>query len=75
VINSVLNEINIDEFTKGVNVELEHGYTDSETNITNDDLILTAKIAWAHLKIIRDYYTRLLKMENKAMEYWINKKN
>jgi hypothetical protein len=67
-------KICLKEFTMGVNVELEHGNRDVETNITNDDLNLTAKIAWAHLKMIRDYYTRLLKMENEAKEYCKNKK-
>jgi hypothetical protein len=63
------------EFTMGVNVELEHGKRDMETNITNDDLNVTAKIAWAHLKMIRDYYTRLHKMESEAEKYWKNKKS
>jgi hypothetical protein len=68
------NKVNIDEFTKGINVELEHGYTDSETNVTNDDSILTGKIAWAHLKEFPDYYTRLHKMEKEAEAYWNSKK-
>jgi len=68
------NEINIDEFTKGVNVELEHGYIDSKTNVTNDNRILTGKIAWAHLNEFPDYYTRLHKMESEAEEYWNSKK-
>jgi len=67
-------KICLKEFTMGINVELEHGNRDMETNITNDDLNVTAKIAWAHLKMIKDYYTRLLKMENEAKEYWKNKK-
>ena len=36
---------------------------DPETNVTEDDLAVTAKIAWAHLKELPDYYTRLAKME------------
>ena len=67
-------EVNIDEFTKGVNVELEHGSRDSETNVTNNDSLLTGKIAWAHLKEFPDYYTRLHKMESEAEKYW-NAKN
>jgi hypothetical protein len=39
---------------------------DPETNVTNDDLKMTGKIAWAHLKEIPDYYTRLEKMEDEA---------
>ena len=67
------NKINIDEFTKGIHVELEHGSRDPETNVTNNDHILTGKIAWAHLKEFPDYYTRLHKMESDAEEYWKNK--
>jgi hypothetical protein len=69
------DNICLKEFTMGINVELEHGKQDEETNITNDDLLITSKIAWAHLKKIKDYYTRLLKMESKAEKYWKNKKS
>ena len=67
-------KINIDEFTMGINVELEHGNRDAETNITNNDPILTGKIALAHLKEFPDYYTRLHKMESEAERYWKSKK-
>ena len=56
----------LEEFKKGLDVELEHGKKIAETNITNDDVYLTAKIAWAHLHEIPDYYTRLEKMEKEA---------
>lgn len=55
-----------DEFRKGLAVELEHGSDDPETNVTNGDPLITGKIAWAHLKEIPDYYTRLKKMESEA---------
>ena len=58
--------INFDEFMMGLSVELEHGSRDSETNVTDNDLEKTAKIALAHLKEINDYYTRLNKMEKEA---------
>ncbi len=67
------NEVNLDEFTKGVNVELEHGTRYPETNVTNNDKKMTGKIAWAHLKEFPDYYTRLEKLENEAEEYWKSK--
>lgn len=60
------NEYNLEEFRIGLSVELEHGTVDPETNVTNDDETMTAKITWAHLKEIPDYYTRLLKMEKEA---------
>ena len=53
----------LEQFWMGLAVELEHGAYDAETNVTNDDLMLTGKIAWAHLKEIPDYYTRIKKME------------
>ena len=49
-----------------MNVEAEHGKNDPETNVTNDDPIITGKIAWAHLKEFSDYYIRLAKMEKEA---------
>lgn len=60
------DQVNLEEFKKGLSVELEHGSSDPETNVTNDDEVMTAKITWAHLKEIPDYYTRLLKMEQEA---------
>ena len=54
------------QFRRGLEVELEHGAHDPQTNVTNDDPLITGKIAWAHLKEIRDYYTRLDKLEAEA---------
>jgi hypothetical protein len=55
-----------EQYLMGLEVELEHGSHDPETNVTNDDEILTGKIAWAHLKELPDYYTRLAAMEAAA---------
>ena len=60
------SQIDLEQFRRGLEVELEHGAIDLETNVTGDNLLLTGKIAWAHLKEIRDYYTRLDKMETEA---------
>lgn len=54
----------ISDFLDGLNVELEHGTVDSATNITDDDLIMTAKIALAHLNEHWGYYPALKKMED-----------
>lgn len=59
-------KFDLEEFRKGLAIELEHGSHDPETNVTNSDPLLTGKIAWAHLKEIPDYYTRLEKMESEA---------
>lgn len=66
--------IPLEEFRRGLSVELEHGAHDPQTNVTNDDLVVTAKIALAHLKEFPDYYTRLEKMEREADEYWEGKR-
>ncbi len=58
--------IDVEQFRMGLGVELEHGSHDPETNVINDDPLLAGKIAWAHLKEIADYYTRLSKMEAEA---------
>jgi len=59
-------KFNVEQFTMGLNVELEHGRRDPATDVTHDDPIVTGKIALAHLNEISDYYTRLAVMENEA---------
>ena len=56
----------VEEFRSGMEVELEHGSHDPETDVTGDDPIVTAKIARAHLNEFPDYYTRLDRMEKEA---------
>lgn len=55
-----------EQFRMGMDVELEHGTVDSSTNVTDDDPLMTGKIALAHLNEIPDYYDRLKKMEEEA---------
>lgn len=64
------NEFDVEQFRMGLTVELEHGARDPDTNVTNDDNLLTGKIALAHLKEFSDYYTRLVKMEKEAEAFW-----
>jgi Protein of unknown function (DUF5661) len=56
----------VDQFRRGMNVELEHGLHDLGTNVTDDDPVTTGKIARAHLNEFPDYYTRLDQMEEQA---------
>jgi hypothetical protein len=67
-------QIDPEQFRRGLEVELEHGARDPETNVTNDDLTLTGKIAWAHLKEFPDYYTRLDRLEAEADAFWATKR-
>jgi Protein of unknown function (DUF5661) len=63
----------VEQFRMGMDVELEHGTQDSETNVTDDDVVTTAKIARAHLNEFPDYYSRLAVMEAEAEAYWANR--
>ena len=65
-INWASAPFDVDQFRLGLGVELEHGAHDPETNVTGDDELITGKIAWAHLKELPDYYTRLARMEAEA---------
>jgi hypothetical protein len=56
----------VDQFRRGMDVELEHGLHDLLTNVTDDDPVTTGKIARAHLNEFPDYYTRLEQMEEQA---------
>ncbi|NLV22722.1 MAG: hypothetical protein GXY49_12205 [Syntrophomonadaceae bacterium] len=67
------SKFDVEQFRMGMDVELEHGLHDPETNVTGDDALITGKIALAHLKEFPDYYTRLEKMEEEAEAYWENK--
>lgn len=67
------SEFDVEQFKMGLDVELEHGKRNSKTNVTNDDPILTGKIALAHLNEFPDYYTRLYKMEKEADKFFKKK--
>jgi hypothetical protein len=64
------SRFDVEQFLMGMDVELEHGTQDLETDVTGDDVVVTAKIARAHLNEFPDYYTRLAAMEAEAEEYW-----
>lgn len=67
------SKFDVEQFKMGLDVELEHGLVDPNTNVTNDDEIMTGKIALAHLNEFPDYYTRLEKMEKEGDAYWEDK--
>jgi Protein of unknown function (DUF5661) len=56
----------VEQFRRGMDVELEHGRHDPTTDVTGDDAVVTGKIALAHLNEFPDYYTRLEQMEEQA---------
>ena len=67
------SKYDVEQFRMGMDVELEHGTENSVTNVTNDDPLMTGKIALAHLNEFPDYYSRLLELEKEAEEYWDKK--
>lgn len=67
------SRFDVEQFRMGMDVELEHGTHDPETNVTNDDVVTTAKIARAHLNEFPDYYSRLAVMEAEADAYWADR--
>ncbi len=69
------SKYDVEQFLMGMDVELEHGTVDANTNVTNDDSLMTGKIALAHLNEFADYYTRLAKLEKEADEFWGKRNN
>ena len=67
------NRFDVEQFRMGMDVELEHGRRDEDTNVTNDDPLTTGKIALAHLNEFPDYYERLEKLEEEAKNFWKSK--
>ena len=68
------DSFDVSQFRAGLGVELEHGAVNLTTDVTNDDPLMTGKIALAHLTEFPDYYTRLAKMEAEAKSFWNSKK-
>jgi hypothetical protein len=68
------DKFDVEQFRMGLDVELEHGLRSPKTNVTNDDPLLTGKIALAHLNEFPDYYDRLEKLEKQAEAFWKKRK-
>jgi len=64
------SKFDVEQFRVGMDVELEHGKVDPHTNVSDDDPLVTGKIALAHLNEFPDYYDRLIMMEEEAEDYW-----
>jgi len=58
VLNIKFDKFTMEELLEGINIELEHGLVNKKTNVTNNDLITTAKIALAHLNEYPNYYNK-----------------
>ena len=58
LLNITFDKFSFDDFKTGLNIELEHGNINPNTNVTNDNLFLTGKIALAHLNEFPNYYNK-----------------
>ena len=58
LLNITFDKFSFDDFKMGLNIELEHGNINPNTNVTNDNLFLTGKIALAHLNEFPNYYNK-----------------
>ena len=75
ILNIDFTKFSLNDFITGINIEFEHGLINPLTNVTNNDLLMTAKIALAHLNEYPNYYNKnygLPAFENYLKE--INKK-
>ena len=61
-----------DQLFKGYLVELEHGTQlgDWRANVSEDNMKMTLRIAWAHIREIPNYYDWLKKMEEEAVRFF-----
>ncbi len=57
-LNIIFDKFSFDDLKEGIKIELEHGTINPKTNVTNDDLELTMKIAIAHLNEFSNYYNK-----------------
>jgi hypothetical protein len=59
VVNKEKMKIDLGDFRQGLEVELEHGITFKDANVTNNHPVLTGLIVLAHFKESLDYYKLL----------------
>lgn len=58
ILNIKFNKFTPEDLLRGINIESEHGIINPKTNVTDNDIIKTAKIALAHLNEYPNYYNK-----------------
>ena len=58
LLNIKFDKFSPEDLLTGINIELEHGLENPKTNVTDDDLVITTKIALAHLNELPNYYNK-----------------
>lgn len=64
ILGITFDKYTLEEFLDGMNIELEHGNVNRLTNVTNDNIITTAKIALVHLNEYPNYYNPIYGLRN-----------
>lgn len=67
------DKFSLEDLETGIYIELEHGLVNPKTNVTDDNLIITMKIALAHLNEFPNYYNKDYGLP--AMEENLKKRN
>jgi hypothetical protein len=62
------DKVDFGQFHKGINVEMEHGSVDPQTDVIGNNLSAAGKICWAHLKELPDYYSKLERIEKELKD-------
>lgn len=58
IIGITFDKFSPDDLLRGMDIELEHGLNNPKTNVTNNNILTTAKIALAHLNEYPNYYNK-----------------
>ena len=58
MLNIDFSNFPLEDFKRGIIIEMEHGKINPITNVTDDNLLKTAKIALAHLNEYPNYYNK-----------------
>ena len=73
ILNIQFNNFSKEDLLEGINIESEHGLINPKTNVTDNSLILTTKIALAHLNEFPNYYNKEFGL--KKFEEFLKKNN
>lgn len=58
MLNIRFNKFTPEDLLRGINIESEHGIINPKTNVTDNNIVKTAKIALAHLNEYPNYYNK-----------------
>lgn len=66
------NQLKVEQFRTGLELELGYGVKDPQSGVTDSDLYLTGIMVRAHLSENSRYYANLITREKEENRYWNN---